>query len=250
MEIKDGKIVMEDGKSFTPEELKAQISKAEDYTKKTQAVAEERKRVEAMKAELDQKSASLSVVEEFAKTLEGDAELAKAVEDTMLKFRDKSGNAPAAGSSADNALSAELKALKADIDKIKNEKAEIENQSKLQQAYNTVQGMIDQSIKDVGAPLNDRQLKMIQNDAWGFAMSQKDQLTADAMKEYVESGIKGIVDPKILRVLQAKVDTTPVGGNNGAGGIQTSPDKVPLLGTKEWKDHFKNAFRKHNPNNV
>ena len=65
--------------SFTLEELKERVLKAEDYTKKTQAVSEERKAIDKMKTELEQKSLSLSGVQELADALADKPEFADKV---------------------------------------------------------------------------------------------------------------------------------------------------------------------------
>ena len=237
--------------SFTLEELKERVLKAEDYTKKTQAVSEERKAIDKMKSELDQRSLSLSGVQELADALADKPEFADKVRELADKYNNPDGTQPTEGTAKADALQAELKKLTNRLDEISKKEADKENEIKTRDAFEMINNRISDAIKKTGEELTDRQKKLVGNDAWAFSaeLAQKGLLTDEAVNAYVKEGVEAIKDPKLSKIIAGvkKSDNTPTGGAVGTGGTQTPPEKVPTLGTKEYTNHWKNIFLKNKP---
>lgn len=236
---------------FTPEELKERVLKAEDYTKKTQAVAEERKALESMKAEMEQKRLALASTQELADALAEKPEFADEVRKLADKYNNPDGSAPTEGSAKADAYAAELKKLAAKIDSFEQRENAKAEEQKTAEAYQLINSKIESAIKKTGVALTDRQKAMVGNDAWSHAaqLAQKGLLNDEAIDAYVKEGVDAIKDPKLTRTAEGglKQDTTQTGGAAGTGGTQEPAKNIPKIGSKEFSERFKGIAMKFKP---
>lgn len=237
--------------SFTVEELKEKVLKAEDYTKKTQSVAEERKVLASMKADLEARKLELASTQELADALAEKPEFADKVRELAVKYNNPDGSTATEGTAKGDAYAAEIKKLALKLDNIEKKELDKEQQIQTAQAFDTINNKIQESIKKVGVELTDRQRTMVSNDAWNHAaqLAQKGELTDEAVETYVKEGINAIHDPKLTKTAEGgkKQDTTPTGGAVGQGGTQTSAESIPKIGSKEFSDRFKAIGARNKP---
>lgn len=221
------------------EKLKAGALMQEDYTKKTQALAEERK---AMQAEIE----ALGGAKELAEMIEAlpDTETSEAagkeINAILEKYR-KGEQTPAAGAAAKTEIEKVMDKLTA----IEQNFTGLQNQIKQQEINKTVnetQNTIDAVIKNAGIEtetikenLNTLAWKMLNDPKQMAEFKNK----ADFEAAFAEQAKTKVEEDKVLqKYKKAKTDTTPAGDRGGAGGAQQKGDEPPpysdLKARKAW----------------
>lgn len=249
MEIKvvEGGKIMVDGKETSAEDLQKRYEELDrgsmlqaDYTKKTQEIADERRKVAELETALKDKEASLADIQELAQALTSNPEMEAEVKKIAAKYT-KGGSAPTEGSQADTAMKAELKKLADKITAMEQKEQELS----IRENYNTATSAISSAIDAVGVELTEDQKDVLQKDAWMYSMSEhaKTQKLPDkeTLNKYIEDKVKKVfpMAKKMSDLKNARNYHQPVGDATGAGGVMTSPDQIPRLGSKEYAEYHK-----------
>jgi hypothetical protein len=221
------KIVI-DGKEMTVEEVKKGMMMQSEFTKKSQAVAEERKALEQEKLRL---SGAMQLAEALETNPELDAEVSKVVEGFKRKTAGMS-----EGSMEKNQ----------EVLKLEQRLAAIE--AKEQQAVadaemNRIVSNIESTLDKEG--INSPSLRSLIKDSALVKIMQngKDYAEPDKLAAFVSENAALLKDPKLAKLITLRPDATPAGDTGGRGGMQISPKDVPNTQTNAFKQYMKDVMK-------
>lgn len=192
-----------------------------DYTKKTQIIAEERKQLEPLRNLAEAiEGVPGDKLDEFSKEFEGITE----------RYRKGEISKAEANKDIDS-----LTALKTEIESLKGNLAKEKQDIAMRQVFDNTTAVINESFNELG--IKDEGTRDFLMDGVWMKLGRKDlgQMSKDDVKEFVKSSVKPIAEMAGIaaKIKDVRNDTTPVGDKGGKGGVQTRPDKVPLLNDRE-----------------
>lgn len=230
-------------KEYTPAQLAELVSKGEDYTKKTQSVAEERKAFQREREEFAKTLEAAKPGIEIYEELMGNADLANEVAKVAEKYRNADGKAPEQGTQQHDKMTAEmLKKIEALESKITSK----EQAEELNKAQAKVDSAILANIKTEGID-SPKAIELLTRASWQFVMEKGSEITPDALKEFITEHAKEFKkDPAALKTMEAGLkDKDKTLDNKGKGGAQADQTEPARPGTSGFTDRIVAAFKKH-----
>lgn len=227
----EAKIVI-DGKEMTAKEVKEQMLMHADYTKKTQALAEEKKAIAAQ-------AATLADAQALAEALQSNPDLEEEVNKVVEAFNKKAAGL-AQGSVAESKVVAELNARLAAIESA-NQKAIIDGEMK------AILGNIDAALDKEGIKIAD--IRETLKDSVLVKIMQGAGKDADSIGSFISAKVKVYRDNKLDKLLGIKPETTVVGDNGGVGGAQIGIKEIPLTHAKDFGGVMEQVLKNLTGNN-